>query len=104
MYELVIEDLFKHERNPAAIALTKCGSCVDDRCPSIIQSIKAIRDVMGISLGDAKVVVESGGAWADRTNEFSKLHDVAEGIYRSSLTEREDGVRQVDIDLTKDEE
>jgi hypothetical protein len=49
-----------------------------DRCPSPIQSIKAISSAFALSKADAKQRLHDSRAWADRREEFEQLHAAAE--------------------------
>jgi ribosomal protein L7/L12 len=44
----------------------------------IVESLKVLREVEGISLGQAKIIVDESAAWADRRSANEQLRDVAE--------------------------
>lgn len=71
-----------------------------DESNSIIQSIKVMRDVMHISLADAKTLVHYSRAWSDMRDPHAELHERAEialGENRAVL--QSDGTFSVKIDL-----
>jgi hypothetical protein len=70
-----------------------------ERSPSIIQSIKAIRDTLHIPLPEAKLLVHRSRAWSDMRDVFSEVHDLAESEYADATSDAEDGMKQVRIDL-----
>jgi ribosomal protein L7/L12 len=72
------------------------------QCPSIIQSIKAVRDVMGIPLGEAKALVHHSSTWSDLADDFSDVHDAAEAAHEGEISEQADGSYRVQIDLTRE--
>lgn len=72
-----------------------------DRSPSIIQSIKVLRDVLGIPLPDAKRLVHRSRVWSDMRDSFSEVHEAAETEYAERTSEGENGSMQVRIDLTR---
>lgn len=45
---------------------------------SPVESIKATRAVLHVSLGEAKDIVHRSSAWADLRNDFEALHEAAE--------------------------
>ncbi len=70
-------------------------------CPSIIQSIKAVRDAFGIPLGQAKVLVEQSSAWQDVKGAFEILHDEAESAFGDKIEQTLDGSSRPRIDLSE---
>jgi ribosomal protein L7/L12 len=53
-----------------------------------LQSIKVLREVEGISLGEAKERVHLSRTWADTREADDKLHEVAERALESFKTPR----------------
>ncbi len=76
-------------------------SALRDRCPSIIQSIKVVRDVMQVPLTEAKMLVQSSSAWSDVEEDHAAFHEDAEAVYGDMVQEHEDGSSILRIDLTK---
>ena len=88
-----------HSQYPELLALTRelrdAGKSPEEilaelrlRCPSPIQSIKAISRGFGLDLGEAKNLVHNSAAWSDRREEFDKLHDDVEEAARTSRNEK----------------
>lgn len=71
------------------------------KSPSIIQSMKVLRDVLGVPMDEAKQLVHHSRAWSDMRDEHSELHERAEAANDNEVTQREDGSLRVDIDLTE---
>lgn len=45
---------------------------------SPIESIKITRTVLHVSLGDAKLILQESGVWADLNDDVAELHDALE--------------------------
>jgi hypothetical protein len=56
----------------------------------IVDSVKALREVEGIRLGAAKVIIDESATWADARAANEWLRDLAEEALRSDLAEAED--------------
>jgi hypothetical protein len=89
--------------------MLKEGSDLDEilralrqRCPSIIQSIKVVRDLKGMPLGEAKELVHNSEAWSDVADSHSELHDRAASQYEGQAKQQLDGSYSVEIDIRKD--
>ena len=65
---------------------------------SIIQSIKCMKELLGISMGEAKLLVHRSRTWSDMRDPFSELHATAEKEYEN----RTDSDGTVRIRLDKD--
>lgn len=103
------EELAKY---PALLALARSMKAADkgvddildalrEASPSVIQSIKVIRDTYGIPLPDAKLLVHRSRVWSDMRDSFSEVHELAETEYAENTSEEEDGSMQVRIDLDR---
>jgi ribosomal protein L7/L12 len=71
--------------------------------PSVIQSIKVMRDLLGIPMDEAKLLVHRSRTWSDMRDVFSEVHEIAEEEYRRVSEEGSDGFVQAKIDLDKKE-
>jgi hypothetical protein len=103
------EELAKYpELLALARSMTAAGHSLDDilealreHSGSVIQSIKVIRDTLGIPLPEAKRVVHRSRVWSDMRDAFSELHEVAETQYAEATSEGENGSKQVRINLAE---
>jgi ribosomal protein L7/L12 len=75
------------EMNSIAQGMKDRGAGVEDilealrsRSPSILHSIKVMRDLMTISLQDAKHLVHYSRTWSDVRDSISAVHERAEMI------------------------
>ena len=73
-----------------------------ERSPSIIQSMKVVRDILGVSMEDAKQLVHHSRAWSDMRDEHSELHERAEAALRRQPQPNADGSLGVDMDLREE--
>jgi signal transduction histidine kinase len=74
------------------------------RSPSIIQSIRIIRDLMDLSRADAKQLVHYSRTWSDMRDTISELHEQAESIAENlGATHERGGTSRVKIDLDQPE-
>ena len=73
-----------------------------ERSPSIIQSMKVVRDVMGLPMNEAKDLVHHSRTWSDMRDEHSTFHEQAEAAMQAHPTQNPDGSLRVEIDLTRD--
>lgn len=71
------------------------------RSPSIIQSMKVVRDVLELSMSEAKDLVHHSRAWSDMRDEHSELHEQAEDAIPVKPTQNADGSFRIELDLTK---
>jgi hypothetical protein len=69
--------------------------------PSVIQSMKVMRDLLGIPMDEAKLLVHRSRTWSDMRDVFSEVHEIAENEYRNVSQEGPDGTIQARIDLGK---
>jgi hypothetical protein len=72
-----------------------------ERSPSVIQSIKAIRDTLHIPLSEAKLLVHRSRAWSDMRDVFSEVHELAEAEYADMTSDAENGQKEVRVDLSR---
>ncbi len=98
------------EKYPAMVTrakeLLEAGTGLDDvllelreLSPSIIQSMKVVRDVLQVPMQEAKLIVHRSRAWSDARDKFSELHEQVENLYGDRTKRAEDGTFTVDIDL-----
>ncbi len=73
-----------------------------EKCPSIIQSMKVARDVLGLPMNEAKDLVHHSRAWSDMRDRHSELHEQAEAAAWSKPTQNADGSFRVELDLARD--
>jgi ribosomal protein L7/L12 len=103
------EELAKYpELLTVAQNMMAAGHTVDDilealreRSPSVIQSIKVMRDVLHIPLPEAKRLVHRSRVWSDMRDAFSEVHEIAETEYAEATSDEQDGSKQVRIDLSR---
>lgn len=89
------------ELQAAGLSIDEILDALRQRSPSIIQSIKVIRDLLSISLGEAKLLVHRSRTWSDMRDIFSEVHDVAETEYQTDSAEVTGNARKVRIDLAQ---
>lgn len=73
-----------------------------EKCPSIIQSMKVVRDVLGLPMNEAKDLVHHSRAWGDMRDEHSELHEQAEAAVQVKPEQNADGSFRVEFDLTEE--
>lgn len=72
--------------------------------PSIIQSIKTVRDVLNLSLSEAKHLVHYSRTWSDLRDPISELHEQAETVAEEyGVKHEQTGHSRIEIDLKKRE-
>ena len=69
--------------------------------PSVIQSMKVMRDLLGVQMDEAKLLVHHSRTWSDMRDVFSEVHEIAEEEYGSVSEEGVGGIVQAKIDLDK---
>jgi hypothetical protein len=69
--------------------------------PSVIQSMKVMRDLLNVPMDEAKLLVHRSRTWSDMRDVFSEVHEIAEEEYRSVSEEGPGSVVQAKIDLDK---
>ena len=70
-----------------------------EKSPSIIQSMKVIRDVLGVPMNEAKDLVHHSRAWSDMRDHHSDFHAEAEAVNDAQITRNADGSFRVTLDL-----
>lgn len=70
-----------------------------ERSSSIIDSMKVVRDVMGLPMHEAKSVVHNSRAWSDLRDEHGEFHERAEASVEGQAKRRPDGSFRVEVDL-----
>jgi hypothetical protein len=70
-----------------------------EESPSIIQSIKVVRDVLDLPLGQAKDLVHFSRTWSDMRDPISELHEQAEAAAPSEPVQNLDGSYRIELDL-----
>jgi ribosomal protein L7/L12 len=72
---------------------------------SIMDCIKVMREVLGISLGEAKQLVHFSNAWADLRKSYEDTHGIASDVVRANFeVTEENGTYRFRVDLTSDDE
>ncbi len=72
-----------------------------EKSPSIIQSMKVVREVLGVPMNMAKDLVHNSRAWSDMRDIHSELHAQAEAVENRKPTQNADGSFRVELDLTE---
>lgn len=72
------------------------------KSPSIIQSMKVMRDILDMPMDEAKNLVHHSRTWSDMCNDYSKLHEQAEAALRHRVTPNSDGSFRAEIDLSEE--
>jgi predicted acyltransferase (DUF342 family) len=72
-----------------------------EKSPSIIQSMKVVRDVLKVPMNEAKDLVHHSRAWSDIRDDHSEFHAQAEAVEGGQVTQNADGSFRVTLDLIK---
>jgi hypothetical protein len=73
------------------------------KSPSIIQSMKVMRDILNLPMSEAKNLVHHSRAWSDMRDVHSELHEQAEAALRYPATLNSDGSFRAEIDLNEEQ-